>query len=98
MDFRLEPKPLVPLYAVQQDRQPVYPRALGPVFIGNPYHAVSLSAPKANQADLTASAASQQSPAKGAAPKDSPQTFLQAPSYGTPRTAGISGTRVDLLA
>lgn len=37
MEIGLDLNPLVPLFPVQPDRQPVYSKALGPVFVGNPY-------------------------------------------------------------
>jgi hypothetical protein len=40
---------MMPLYPVQPDRQPTYPKALGPVFIGNPLRLIPSATPKASQ-------------------------------------------------
>lgn len=90
MDIRLDPKPLVPLYPIQPDRQPVYPRALGPVFIGKPFRILP-AAPQRTEPD--------------SGPGRIPQGRLEGPASYLATAAGVPdsgaaalGGRLDVKA
>ena len=106
MALSLDPKPLVPLDPIQRDRQPTYPKALGPVFVGTPYLSFpatpSSTAPEGafalgnTRLKRSAPEGASQSVPDGTVPS---RTLPQAPSQTAPLARGGSlGSRLDLLA
>jgi hypothetical protein len=107
----LDPKPLVPLYPVQPDRQPTYPRVLGPVFVGHPFRVVPAAPSGASDVPQTgALLPGRQGLARmgsSAVEVSAPSASLQ-PSYLQPAKASFSknapsrngapGGTLDLLA
>ncbi|MDE3033908.1 MAG: hypothetical protein KGI56_09610 [Acidobacteriota bacterium] len=100
MALSLDSKPMLPLYPVQPDRQPTYPKALGPVFVGNPLRLVPFAQAHPSQAtpDLVGRFRPQQAEAHPA-DTSAGASYLQPASKDTAASRNPAlGTRLDVLA
>ena len=100
MALSLVAKPMLPLYPVQPDRQPTYPKALGPVFVGNPLRLVPFPQAHSSQAtpDLVGRFRPQGAEAHPAEPSAG-ASYLQPNSKDTAASRNPAlGTRFDVLA
>lgn len=107
MALSLDPKPLVPLDPIQRDRQPTYPKVLGPVFVGTPYLAFPAAPSHTSPSSVSPEGAFALGAArlKRSAPEGESRAVQdgtgpsQTPSQASPRVQGGSlGSRLDLLA
>ena len=110
MALSLDPHTMLPLYPVQPDRQPTYPKALGPVFVGNPLRLVPFA--QATPSQATPAAVGRFRPqgvaARPAQASAEPSYLQPAPtktSTSSTTTLGTTtlgtttlGTRLDVLA
>ena len=106
MALSLDPHTMLPLYPVQPDRQPTYPKALGPVFVGNPLRLIPVapSTSSSQAAPVSVGRFRPQGVAARPAQASAGPSYLQSAPTKTSTsgttTSGTTtlGTRLDVLA
>ncbi len=100
MAISLDSKAMLPLYPVQPDRQPTYPKALGPVFVGNPLRLIPSSPSNASQGTSAPVGRFRSQEADGRTAQASTRpSYLQPFTQGTAASRSTTlGARLDVLA
>lgn len=100
MAISLDSKPMMPLYPVQPDRQPTYPKALGPVFIGNPLRLIPTSTAKTSQGTSAPVGRflSQEADGRTARASTGPSSLQPTTQEPTASRTPTLGARLDVLA